>query len=315
VTSWQWDFGDPASGAANSSSDASPAHRYGSPGTYSVTLTVRDANGLTATTTHQVVVSMRTALAAAAVAAVVLLPASGAARPHPRARPWHPHVAVAARYAQQRRGIISFAVQTGSRTYGWHAGRIFPSASVLKAMLLVAYLRQGSVRNRALSSSDRALLAPMIRRSDNAAATAVLRRVGTGRLRLLARRAGMRRFTPVAGIWGNSQIDAEDQARYFYEIDRLIPPRHRRYGMALLAHVTPSQRWGFGRLHLPRGWRLYFKGGWGSGTGRVDHQVALLVHGRTRVSVAILTEADGTHAYGKETLRGVAARLLDGLHP
>ena len=60
----------------------------------------------------------------------------------------------------------------------------------------------------------------MIRRSDNAAATAVLGRVGTGRLSALARRAGMRRFRPVAGIWGNSRIDAEDQARFFYRIDK-----------------------------------------------------------------------------------------------
>ena len=82
--------------------------------------------------------------------------------------------------------------------------------------------------------------------------------------------------------------------------------------MYLLAHVIPSQRWGIGRVQ-PRGWKLYFKGGWGSGTGRVDHQVALLTRGSERVSLAILTLADGTHAYGKETLRGVAKRLLFGL--
>ena len=67
-------------------------------------------------------------------------------------------------------------------------------------------------------------------------------------------------------------------------------------------------------MRLPAGWRLYFKGGWGSGTGRVDHQVALLARGHTRVSLAILTASDGTHAYGKETLRAIAARLLRGLH-
>ena len=31
-------------------------------------------------------------------------------------------------------------------------------------------------------------------------------------------------------------------------------------------------------------------------------------------SLAILTASDGTHAYGKETLRAIAARLLRGLH-
>jgi hypothetical protein len=45
--------------------------------------------------------------------------------------------------------------------------------------------------------------------------------------------------------------------------------------------------------------------------------VALLVYKRTgtRVSVAVLTLDDPSHAYGKETLRGIFKRLLRGLHP
>ena len=62
----------------------------------------------------------------------------------------------------------------------------------------------------------------------------------------------------------------------------------------------------------PPGWALYFKGGWGSGTGWADHQVALLRRGRRRLSVAILITSSPSHAYGNETLRGVAARLLRG---
>jgi hypothetical protein len=61
------------------------------------------------------------------------------------------------------------------------------------------------------------------------------------------------------------------------------------------------------------GWRVYFKGGWGSGTGAVDHQVALLRRGNRRVSIAVLTTGSPNHEYGKETLRGVFARLLRGL--
>jgi hypothetical protein len=179
-------------------------------------------------------------------------------------------------------------------------------------MLLVAYLNEHSVRGRPLREGERRLLGPMIRRSDNTAASTIFVRVGTHRLRRLARRAGMHRFTPAAPIWGISRIDAQDQARFFMEIDRLLPARHRAYAMGLLADITPSQRWGIARVR-PRGWKLFFKGGWGSGTGWVDHQVALLTRGHERVSLAILTYADGSHAYGKETLRGVAKRLLRGL--
>jgi hypothetical protein len=225
---------------------------------------------------------------------------------------WRPHVASAVRWASQRRGVISFAVRTPYGHWGWHPRRTFPSASVLKPMLMASYLHKRSVRHRALRRSERRLLSPMIRRSDNAAASEIFRRVGKGGLRALARRAHMHRFTPASPTWGDSRIDAADQARFFLSIDRLLPRRHRAYGMRLLARIVPRQRWGIARVR-PRGWKLYFKGGWGSGTGRVDHQVALLTRGERRVSVAILTYADGTHAYGKHTLRGVARRLLRGL--
>jgi hypothetical protein len=39
----------------------------------------------------------------------------------------------------------------------------------------------------------------------------------------------------------------------------------------------------------------------------------LLTRGDERVSVAIFTYLDGSHPYGKETLRGIAERLLKGL--
>jgi beta-lactamase class A len=211
-------------------------------------------------------------------------------------------------YAHHRPGRIAFAVRTQKRFWGWHADATFPSASVLKAMLLVAYLREPYVRNRPLRPAERALLSPMIRRSDNDAATTVRARIGNGALVRLAHAAGMTRFRPAA-IWGRSQITARDQTRFFERIDRMLPARHRAYGMRLLASVVPSQRWGIGEV-APRGWQLYFKGGWGSGTGAVDHQVALLKRGCARVSVAVMTLNDGSHAYGKETLKGIFARLL-----
>jgi hypothetical protein len=82
--------------------------------------------------------------------------------------------------------------------------------------------------------------------------------------------------------------------------------------MHLLHSIVPSQRWGIAKAR-PRGWRLYFKGGWGTGTGRVDHQVALLRNHGHHVALAILTEFDPSHTYGKQTLKGVAARVLRGL--
>ena len=151
----------------------------------------------------------------------------------------------------------------------------------------------------------------MIRRSDNAAASRVCNIVGTGGLARLAGRVHMRRFHATRP-WGLSQIDVADQTRFLLHIDRYVPRRHRRYALRLLGSIVPSQRWGIARVR-PRGWALYFKGGWGSGTGWADHQVALLRRGRRRMAVAILITSSPSHAYGKQTLRGIAARLLRGL--
>jgi hypothetical protein len=236
--------------------------------------------------------------------------AGGALAGNHAAKPWHPGLWRAERYAAHRHGVIAFSVRTRARAWYWHATTTFPSASVVKAMLLVAYLDLPSVRARRLSADERILLGKMIRRSDNDAASSVFEVVGTEGLRALAERAGMRRFTPNA-YWGFSRIDAADQARFFLRIERLTARRHRAYALLLLRTITPAQRWGIARVR-PSGWRLYFKGGWGD-TGWVDHQVALLARGDKRVAVAILTHGNGSHEYGNETLRGIAVRLLRGL--
>lgn len=222
---------------------------------------------------------------------------------------WSPGVRSAIDYAHTRAGLVRFEVRTARRKWGWRSTVDAPSASVLKAMLLVAYLDDPRVRNRPLRRADMRLIGPMIRRSDNIAAQRVLEFVGPREVRAVARRAHMRRFRLDFGFWGMSQIDADDQARFFLHIDERVVPRHRATAMRLLATVVPSQRWGIGRLRL-RGWRLYFKGGWGSGTGAVEHQVALLEQGSLRLSVAVLITSSPSHAYAKRTLRGVFARLL-----
>jgi hypothetical protein len=241
--------------------------------------------------------------AAAALLLALAWPAS--------AQAWTPHVARAAKWAAGRQGSITFAVRTEDHLWGRGLDRQVPSASVFKAMLLVTYLRQSSVRHRDLTDGDRALLRPMIRRSDNVAATRVRDIVGNRAVVRLAHRAGMTRFA-IASVWGLSRITARDQTKFFLHIERLLPSRHRAYALRLLRTIIPSQRWGMAQV-IPHDWTLYFKGGWGSGTGAVDHQVGLLARGKDRVSIAVLTVDSPSHAYGKATLRGVSRRLLAGL--
>jgi len=45
ISSWTWDFGDPASGNDNTGTGQTPIHTYASPGVYTVTVTAADATG------------------------------------------------------------------------------------------------------------------------------------------------------------------------------------------------------------------------------------------------------------------------------
>jgi Beta-lactamase enzyme family len=263
------------------------------------------------------------AVLAAAVAAFVVTIAPGATATTSAARclvpgvgkpidaVWHPHMLAAIGYTDTRIGDVAFAVRTDHRFYGYRPNHNEWSASVVKAMLLVTYLNEPGVRNRNLNIDDKQFLTPMITESDNIAAQHVFDTVGQPALRALAGRVGMTHFA-TSPIWGETEITAADQTRFFLHIDSFIPARHRAYAMSLLSGIVPSQRWGIGEV-APKGWRLYFKGGWGYGTGLLDHQVALLVRGCARVSIAVLTMHDGSHAYGKDTLKGIFARLLRGL--
>jgi hypothetical protein len=251
----------------------------------------------------------RIALIALVVVLPVMAPGAAPAAPPPH---WKPDVAAARAYAEGRTGDVSFAVRTERRAWSWRGTTTYRSASVVKAMLLVAYLRRADVRGRALRAGERALLDPMVRRSDNGAASAIHARVGPAALGALARRVGMRRFV-AHPVWGGSTITADDQARLFLRIDRLVPRRHRRYAMRLLRGVVPEQRWGIAAV-VPSGWEIAFKGGWGRGvTRQVDHQAALLTNAGLRVSVVVLTGDNPTDGYGTATIRGVAERLLRGL--
>ena len=217
-------------------------------------------------------------------------------------------VRAAARFAEDReRGAVrvSWAVlDEQGRMRGRHLRRRHLSASLSKAMLLVARLR--GTRRRPLTQADRRLLGPMVRRSDNAAATRVLGIVGARGLRAVARAAGMRHFTADGSTWANLRLTAADQARFFLRIDRLVPERHRPYARRLLATVVPEQSWGVPRAARLRGFEVRFKGGWRRG---LVNQAALLERDGERFAVVVLTDGDPSMRYGVRTIAGVARRL------
>ena len=96
-----------------------------------------------------------------AAALALVAPAVAAAGPPPG---WRPHVDRAQAWAAARQGDVTFAVRTERRGWSWNGATTFRSASLVKAMLMVAYLRRPDVRGRRLRAGERALIASGWRR-------------------------------------------------------------------------------------------------------------------------------------------------------
>ena len=177
------------------------------------------------------------------------------------------------------------------------------AASITRAMILIALTQQA--RARALSDRERDLAAAMIRRSDDAAANALLARVGAAGVGAVARRAGMTRFELVRGrqaaagfMLGSSRVSAVDQARLFARIDRLAAARHRAFAMTQLESVEGTGRFGVlaaelnARVRSTGGWRPEEDGGW------TVNQAAQVTIGETTYGFAVVLGAQQTFERG-----------------
>ncbi len=226
------------------------------------------------------------------------------------ARAWPPDIEKAERYARSRQGSVSLAVIGPSG--GRHRSRAFtgvPAASVIKVMFMAAYLR--TAHGRELTQADKKLLYPMITRSANEPATQIANMLGPRRIYRLARDAGMDHFQ-YRRPWGLSTVNAAEQAAFMHSLEEFIPRRHEDYARWLLSHIVDSQRWGIGELSRPN-WKFFFKGGWGSGTGAVCHQVAFLERDDMQIAVAVMITNSPSHDYATDTLKGVFKILLGDL--
>ena len=195
-------------------------------------------------------------------------------------------------------------VDSRGHAYGYHASDRFITASLVKPMLLVAYLRGHS----SLDPTMRATLTRMITASDNDAADAVYRYVGRRGLMRLADRADMRSFR-ADGSWILCRVAAADMARFFRDMEQYIPSRHRRFANDLLSGIVFYQRWGIPTAAEPLGYRVYFKAGW-LGAWTLANQAARLERGRVSIGIAVFTDHNPQESYGKDTAAGVTARLL-----
>jgi beta-lactamase class A len=228
--------------------------------------------------------------------------------------PSHAAIAAAVSYLDERGGRTSLAViDSRGELAGVRLHERFQSASLVKVMFLIAFLQRLNADHRPVSAIDNALLYPMIHISDNEAASAVLARVGARAVARVAREAGMRDYSPGVGWWAYTHTSAADQARLMIELERLVPRQFHAYARGLLEGIEPSQSWGIPPVARPR-WQVFFKTGALPSEG-LFNEVARLERPGVTFSVAVLTTADPSMAYGEETIYGVAARLLAGAPP
>jgi plasmid stability protein len=219
-------------------------------------------------------------------------------------------VARARSYLRDRSGTKAFAVigpEGAARGVNIHLR--FHSASVVKSMLLVAYLRHLAAHDRSLEPEDRALLYPMIHSSDNEAASAVLAIVGSRALSKLAADAHMRDYVSGGAEWGFTEISAADLASFFLHQDSFIPRRFVGYARWLLSGIEPSESWGIPAVARPR-FQVFFKGGWLPEIEGLVNQGARLEHHHRVLGIAVLTREDPSMGYGEQTIEGVTRRLL-----
>jgi hypothetical protein len=218
-------------------------------------------------------------------------------------------IAAARAFLEGRAGATAFAVvdSTGHLS-GLNLREHFQTASVIKVMFLTAYLQKLAVHHRSLTAGDNAILYPMIHESNNEDASAVLGAVGESAVIRVAHEAGMRDYVPGIGWWAFSQTSAADQARFFWELPRLIPSRFYSYARGLMAGIEPEQSWGFPPVARPR-WQVFFKTGALPSAG-LFNEAARLERGGVTFTVAVLTNGDPSMAYGEETIQGVDSRLL-----
>jgi hypothetical protein len=213
-------------------------------------------------------------------------------------------------FATERRGLISFAViDATGRQFCFRCRASYPSASVSKAMLLVAYLNGLAAGQQDLSTGQEAELRSMIHVSDNEAADAIQAHVEHRQLHELAEDAGMTDFE-VSDSWASARTTALDQARFFARFESVVAPEYKAYARSLLSSIAPSQSWGIPDV-IAANQRIMFKGGWlTTQRGNLVHQVARIEDGASSLAVAILTDGNPTDSYGRETIRGIASRLL-----
>jgi beta-lactamase class A len=170
---------------------------------------------------------------------------------------------VRARWPGKRISAAVYDTRTGCQ-YRYRSDLRITTASVLKIEIMAAVLLRAQRAGRALTSTERARIGPMIRTSDDPSANALWSSVGgTSGLAALDRELGLddtRQTSP----WGLTSTSAADRNELLRQLVLgqwgPFSTSTRAAARSFLLDVAPSQRWGI-TAGVPTSWRVPLKNG------------------------------------------------------
>lgn len=171
--------------------------------------------------------------------------------------------AVRSRWPGRRITAAVYDTRTGCQ-YRYRPDLRITTASVLKIEIMAGVLLRAQRAGRALTASERALIGPMIRTSDDPSANALWSSLGGApALARLDRELGLT-STAAASPWGLTSTSAADRNAL---LRQLVLGQYGPFSAAtratarsFLLDVTPSQRWGITQ-GVPASWPVPLKNG------------------------------------------------------
>ena len=190
------------------------------------------------------------------------------------------------------------------------------SESSIKAWIAADYLRVAQAEGRAVTSSERADIAAMVRSSDNAAAQRLYEAIGGDAiLRHLRSVCGVTVATSTPGYWSLTQITAVDATRIFTCVLRSAPAYPGGDDLLTdLRSVDPDDAFGI-KAALPPTTTVSMKNGWMPHSSTTGEWNVNCVAAWDDYVLAVLTRypVDRPLAYGADVCRDVTAALVERL--
>lgn len=233
----------------------------------------------------------------------------------------------AAQQAAQQAGSgvkVGYAIydSSGNQQGSYNATFENYGASITKSIILVAYLNQ--LGTTPVSSTAKGYLTNMIENSDNDSANWVYKQLKNpaASVKTVASNAGMKGFkfdtSDKVYVLGQSQITADDFARFFAQIDTMLPSANRSLALNLLSNISPN----VGLLQAGLPGTVYSKEGWKTepdattnpfgkeGSPWVVNQAAQFTSDGKTYGVAVTVSGAASQTAGEAVVQKVVTALI-----